>query len=91
VLFLWIDSRFHAWQSLLLGCGLAVLHLLFLWSRFFTWILVLLDLAAYGQLAWVLLHFLFLGSQPNWRYARIFRYRAFLDSDTLQRYYLPRI
>lgn len=61
--------RFHAWQSLLLGCVLAVLHILFLWSRFFSWIIFLADVAIYGQMT----------------------YRAFVNGNTLERYYLPRI
>lgn len=46
-----IYRRFHAWQSLMLGAGLAVLHLLLLWSRFFTWVLILVDIGMYGNLA----------------------------------------
>lgn len=42
--------RFHAWQSLMLGAGVAILHLLFLWSRFFTWILLFADIGVYGNL-----------------------------------------
>ena len=37
--------RFHAWQSLLLGLGLAVIHLLLLWSSFLSWLAFLLDIA----------------------------------------------
>jgi len=44
--------RFHAWQSLLLGAGLAILHLILAFSHFLTVVLVLIDIAAYGQLAY---------------------------------------
>ncbi|KAH6632045.1 hypothetical protein F5144DRAFT_612577 [Chaetomium tenue] len=36
--------RFHAWQSSLLFTALFVLHLLFSWSTFFSWVIFLADL-----------------------------------------------
>ncbi|KAF3919392.1 hypothetical protein ABW21_db0206402 [Orbilia brochopaga] len=37
--------RFHAWQSALLFTGMFVLHILFAWSGFFSWLLFFCDLA----------------------------------------------
>ncbi|KAK4200361.1 hypothetical protein QBC40DRAFT_348676 [Triangularia verruculosa] len=43
--------RFHAWQSSLLFTGLFVLHLLFSWSSFLSWVMFLGDLVLIGWLA----------------------------------------
>ncbi|KAI3331599.1 hypothetical protein HD806DRAFT_165083 [Xylariaceae sp. AK1471] len=43
--------RFHAWQSSLVFTVLFVLHLLFSWSTFLSWVLVLGDLGLMGFLA----------------------------------------
>lgn len=43
--------RFHAWQSSLLFTVMFILHLLFSWSRFFSWVIFLVDLALMGFLA----------------------------------------
>ncbi|KAB5577702.1 hypothetical protein GE09DRAFT_1021543 [Coniochaeta sp. 2T2.1] len=42
--------RFHAWQSSLLFTAVFVVHLLFSWSRFLTWVLFLGDLVLIGWL-----------------------------------------
>ncbi|KAK3352920.1 hypothetical protein B0T25DRAFT_543138 [Lasiosphaeria hispida] len=42
--------RFHAWQSSLLFTAIFVIHLVFLGSRFLTWLLVLGDIALIGWL-----------------------------------------
>ncbi|TGJ80663.1 hypothetical protein E0Z10_g8099 [Xylaria hypoxylon] len=43
--------RFHAWQSSLVFTAMFVLHLIFSWSTFLSWIIVLGDLALIGFLA----------------------------------------
>ncbi|KAI0396394.1 hypothetical protein F5Y17DRAFT_119001 [Xylariaceae sp. FL0594] len=43
--------RFHAWQSSLVFTVLFVLHLLFSWSTFLSWVLILGDLGLMGFLA----------------------------------------
>ncbi|KAL1879691.1 hypothetical protein VTK73DRAFT_6866 [Phialemonium thermophilum] len=43
--------RFHAWQSALLFTMMFIVHLLFSWSRFFTWLLFLGDIALIGILS----------------------------------------
>ncbi|KAK3318890.1 hypothetical protein B0H66DRAFT_497717 [Apodospora peruviana] len=42
--------RFHAWQSSLLFTAMFILHLLFSWSRFLSWVVFLADLALIGWL-----------------------------------------
>jgi len=42
--------RFHAWQSSILFTALFVLHLIFSWSSFFSWVIFLGDLALMGWL-----------------------------------------
>lgn len=44
-------SRFHAWQSLLLSIPIAVLHFILHASKFLTWLLLIADIAIFGQLA----------------------------------------
>ncbi|KAI1351544.1 hypothetical protein F5Y01DRAFT_122389 [Xylaria sp. FL0043] len=43
--------RFHAWQSSLLFTAIFVIHLLFSWSSFLTWLFVLGDIMLMGLLA----------------------------------------
>lgn len=43
--------RFHAWQSALLFTAIMILHLLFSWSKFFSWVFFLGDLALIGFLS----------------------------------------
>ncbi|KAF2972666.1 hypothetical protein GQX73_g1041 [Xylaria multiplex] len=43
--------RFHAWQSSLVFTAIFVLHLIFSWSPFLSWVIVLGDLALIGFLA----------------------------------------
>ncbi|KAI8956311.1 hypothetical protein F4801DRAFT_573834 [Xylaria longipes] len=43
--------RFHAWQSSLVFTVMFVIHLLFSWSTFLSWVIVLGDLALIGFLA----------------------------------------
>jgi len=43
-------SRFHAWQSSLLFTAMFVMHLLFSWSTFLSWVIFLGDLALIGWL-----------------------------------------
>lgn len=45
------NSRFHAWQSLLLSIPIAVLHFVFHASKFLTSLLFIADIAIFGQLA----------------------------------------
>ena len=47
---LYLTYRFHAWQSSLLFTAVFVLHLLFLWSSFLSWVLFLGDLVLVGWL-----------------------------------------
>lgn len=44
--------RFHAWQSSLLFAFIFVLHVIFSWSSFISWIMLLGDLALIGWLTW---------------------------------------
>jgi len=44
--------RFHAWQSSLLFTCLFVLHLIFSWSTFFSWVIFLGDLGLIGYLTY---------------------------------------
>jgi len=44
--------RFHAWQSLLLSIPIAILHFILHASKFFTWLLLIADIAIFGQLAY---------------------------------------
>jgi uncharacterized membrane protein len=46
-------SRFHAWQSSLLFTALFVLHLVFSWSKFLSWVFFLGDLVL---IAWLVLN-----------------------------------
>ncbi|KAI8623652.1 hypothetical protein F5Y19DRAFT_352096 [Xylariaceae sp. FL1651] len=43
--------RFHAWQSSLVFTAIFIIHLLFSWSRFFSWVIVLGDIGLMGFLA----------------------------------------
>ncbi|GAP91755.1 putative UPF0132 domain-containing protein [Rosellinia necatrix] len=43
--------RFHAWQSSLVFTAMFILHLLFSWSTFLSWVIVLGDLGLIGFLA----------------------------------------
>ncbi|KAG4430307.1 hypothetical protein IFR05_014217 [Cadophora sp. M221] len=42
--------RFHAWQSSLLFSAMFVLHLIFSWSSFLSWVIFLADLGLIGYL-----------------------------------------
>ncbi|KAH6678047.1 hypothetical protein B0J14DRAFT_534097 [Halenospora varia] len=42
--------RFHAWQSALLFTAMFVLHLIFSWSTFLSWVIFLVDLGLIGFL-----------------------------------------
>jgi len=42
--------RFHAWQSALLFSAIFVLHVLFSWSSFLSWVIFLGDLGLIGYL-----------------------------------------
>ncbi|KAI1467672.1 uncharacterized protein F4812DRAFT_404795 [Daldinia caldariorum] len=44
-------ARFHAWQSSLLFTVIFIVHLLFSWSTFLSWVLFLADLGLMGWLA----------------------------------------
>ncbi|KAF3916512.1 hypothetical protein ABW20_dc0101343 [Dactylellina cionopaga] len=37
--------RFHAWQSALVFTAMFIVHILFMWSSFFSWLLFFIDLA----------------------------------------------
>ncbi|PLN79873.1 hypothetical protein BDW42DRAFT_186461 [Aspergillus taichungensis] len=43
--------RFHAWQSSMLFTAIFIIHLLFSWSSFFSWLFFLCDLALIGFLS----------------------------------------
>ncbi|KAI2609332.1 uncharacterized protein GGS25DRAFT_211364 [Hypoxylon fragiforme] len=43
--------RFHAWQSSLLFTVIFIIHLLFSWSTFLSWVIFLADLCTMGWLA----------------------------------------
>jgi uncharacterized membrane protein len=43
-------SRFHAWQSALLFSAIFVLHLIFSWSTFLSWLIFVGDLGLIGFL-----------------------------------------
>lgn len=45
-----MGGRFHAWQSSLLFSAIFVLHLIFSWSRFLSWLLFIGDLGLIGLL-----------------------------------------
>jgi len=42
--------RFHAWQSSLLFSAMFVLHLIFSWSSFLSWVIFIADLGMIGYL-----------------------------------------
>jgi len=42
--------RFHAWQSGLLFTAIFVLHLIFSWSTFISWVMFVCDLGLIGYL-----------------------------------------
>lgn len=42
--------RFHAWQSSLLFSAMFVLHLIFSWSSFLSWVIFIADLGLIGYL-----------------------------------------
>lgn len=42
--------RFHAWQSALLFSAIFVLHLIFIWSTFMSWVIFIGDLGLIGYL-----------------------------------------
>lgn len=44
--------RFHAWQSSLLFAFVFVIHVIFSWSRFISWVLVVGDVGGIGWLTW---------------------------------------
>jgi len=44
--------RFHAWQSSLLFAFVFVIHIIFSWSSFISWLLFVGDLAGIGWLTW---------------------------------------
>ena len=41
----------HRYQSLMLSCALAIIHLIFIWSRFFSWVIFLADIGIFAYLA----------------------------------------
>ena len=43
-------SRFHAWQSALLFSAMFVVHLIFSWSSFLSWVLLVGDIGMIGYL-----------------------------------------
>ncbi|KAI1774870.1 hypothetical protein F4818DRAFT_441695 [Hypoxylon cercidicola] len=43
--------RFHAWQSSLLFTVIFIIHLIFSWSTFFSWVIFIADLCLMGWLA----------------------------------------
>ncbi|TVY85637.1 hypothetical protein LAWI1_G008601, partial [Lachnellula willkommii] len=43
--------RFHAWQSALLFTAVFVLHLIFSWSTFISWLMFVADVAGIGYLS----------------------------------------
>ncbi|CAI7583390.1 unnamed protein product [Penicillium viridicatum] len=43
--------RFHAWQSSMLFATMFIIHLLFCWSRFISWTLLIIDIALIGFLS----------------------------------------
>jgi uncharacterized membrane protein len=45
-----IRGRFHAWQSALLFSAIFVLHLIFSWSTFLSWLIFIGDLGLIGLL-----------------------------------------
>jgi uncharacterized membrane protein len=45
-----MGSRFHAWQSALLFSAIFVLHLIFSWSTFLSWLIFVGDLGLIGFL-----------------------------------------
>jgi uncharacterized membrane protein len=45
-----MGDRFHAWQSALLFSAIFVLHLIFSWSAFLSWLIVIGDLGLIGFL-----------------------------------------
>lgn len=44
--------RFHAWQSSLLFAFIFVVHIIFSWSSFISWLMVVGDVALIGWLTW---------------------------------------
>lgn len=38
-------NRFHAWQSALVFTAIMIVHLIFAWSRFLSWLLFIGDIA----------------------------------------------
>ncbi|KAI4608733.1 hypothetical protein J4E80_008938 [Alternaria sp. BMP 0032] len=44
--------RFHAWQSSLLFAFVFVVHIIFSWSSFISWVLFIGDVAGIGWLTW---------------------------------------
>jgi uncharacterized membrane protein len=45
-----ILNRFHAWQSSLLFSAIFVLHLIFSWSKFLSWVIFVGDILLIGYL-----------------------------------------
>ncbi|KAJ0424120.1 hypothetical protein BJY00DRAFT_277096 [Aspergillus carlsbadensis] len=43
--------RFHAWQSSMLFSAMFVLHLIFVWSSFFSWLFLICDIVIIGFLS----------------------------------------
>ncbi|CZT01548.1 probable UPF0132 domain protein [Rhynchosporium agropyri] len=48
--------RFHAWQSSLLFSAMFVLHLIFSWSSFLSWVIFIADLGSIGYLTFRAYH-----------------------------------
>lgn len=44
--------RFHAWQSSLLFAFIFVVHIIFSWSSFISWVMVVGDVGLIGWLTW---------------------------------------
>jgi uncharacterized membrane protein len=44
--------RFHAWQSSLLFAFVFVIHIIFSWSSFISWVLLVGDVGGIGWLTW---------------------------------------
>lgn len=44
--------RFHAWQSSLLFAFIFVVHVIFSWSSFISWVMVVGDVGLIGWLTW---------------------------------------
>jgi len=47
-----MGNRFHAWQSALTFSALFVLHLIFSWTAFISWLLFIFDIGLIAHLTW---------------------------------------